>query len=93
MADVEHRARQLVDELHHTARGSAAFEGAERDAKRLMDWLGATAKELGSELDRLGKDAGDVAQKVKERVSRRGEVERPPAATASPEEPPNPDDD
>ncbi len=58
MADADKRLTRLMDKLHRAARGSAAFEGAQRDAKRVLDWLQAKSHELESELQKVAHNAG-----------------------------------
>ena len=61
MADAEKRITRLLDKLHHSARGSAAFEGAERDVTRVLGWFEAKAHELEGELKKLAKGGGEPA--------------------------------
>lgn len=64
MADADKRLTRLVDRLHKAAHGSSAFEGAERDAKRVLDWFQAKAHELEAELERVAKETGAEAKKA-----------------------------
>jgi hypothetical protein len=89
MAEADRRLKRLFDNLHQAARGSAAFEGGERDALRVLHWMDAKADELRVELDKLGRHAGDAAKKVKEHVSGKRHGEPTESDTASPHEDPN----
>ena len=76
MADADKRLRRLVDKLHGAARGSAAFEGAERDAKRVLDWLQVKSHELEVELKKVAHDAGAAAKDFAARKEHREPEER-----------------
>jgi hypothetical protein len=64
MRDADRRLKGLLDKLHGAVRGSAAFEGAERDAKRVLDWLQAKSHELEAELKKVAHDAGAAVKNV-----------------------------
>ena len=61
MADADKRLTRLVERLHTAARGSSAFEGAEHDAKRVLEWFQAKAHELEGELEKAASDASQKA--------------------------------
>ena len=71
MRDADKRLTRLLDKLQHAARGSAAFEGAERDAKRVLDWLQAKSHELETELKKAANGAGAAAKNLAARKEHR----------------------
>ena len=71
MKDADKRLRRLVDKLHGAASGSAAFEGAERDARRVLDWLQAKSHELESELQKVAHGAGAAVKNIAPRKEHR----------------------
>ena len=79
MADADKRIKRLVDRLHNAAQGSAALNGAERDAKRVFEWLQAKAHELDVEIQRRAKSLTGGSAKLEAEAKR--EDERPPADT------------
>jgi chromosome segregation ATPase len=76
MADAEKRISRLLDKLHSAAQGSAAFEGAERDTKRVLEWFKARTHELETELEKLAKDVGSAAHRVTGRKDHKEQPER-----------------
>jgi hypothetical protein len=86
MRDADKRLTRLLDKLHRAAQGSAAFEGAERDAKRVLDWLQAKTHELEGELQRVAHGAGAAAKNLTARKEHRDpEDERALDAPGDPE--------
>lgn len=53
MAEADERLARLVNRLRSAAHGSAAFEAAENDAKRVLSWIRAKARELEAELEKV----------------------------------------
>lgn len=68
LADAERRLQRLLEDATSAARASAIVQGAEHDAKRLLELLQAKTKSLREMLHDLEADANAVEKKLAERA-------------------------
>ena len=84
MAEAEEGLAALVKRLGSAAQGSAAFAAAEKDARRVLGWLRAKARELEAELEGVARGTrDDLKRAAYTLVLRKDRVELPKAAVVA----------